>query len=377
MSVYRSMAPDFLKDEIQVKNYISVLNKQVQNVFNSLDPDDNFTEAELNKYKETEDKIALLELNVHKFGSSFKDKKNELESEINIQKNKINMCVRKGNLVSQLNLEPDAIRINGNRIEIKTGNLIVTNNEMYAKGNIMARSGHIAGWAIDNNKWLGDSDSTINVEYIHAESGSAKEVKAYGDVNIKATLMGNFDGIYCTGSVFDGGISASCLNASNNDIYCKSLRCYESYMEPGETIPKHPEHPDPDDIETEYTNRYNINYDPWGGLVVEGDVECKKYYSKLAKITWSDRRLKRDIKAVDLKYALDVLRELRPASFNFKDDKKIRRNGYIAQEVPDEYTGYMRNNALGVRYTSVACTVDKVLIGMTKALNKAIEVRYG
>ena len=48
MSVYKNNSTDALKDYHEVRDYILGINKAVQNVFNSLDPDDNFTEEELN-----------------------------------------------------------------------------------------------------------------------------------------------------------------------------------------------------------------------------------------------------------------------------------------------------------------------------------------
>lgn len=370
MSVLQVRSPDSVTTEKQIKDYILSINKAVQNVFNSLDPDDNFSEEELNHYNETDLKIAMLQLNVTGFETLFAEKKENIESSIGVQKDRISLKVRKNDLVNQLNLEKDAIDIRGNRIEIATTNFVVTDTKAYAKGNITATGGNIAGWSISGSSWNGGSSSRIKVNQISADSGSAGTVSATGDVTINATFKGNFDEILCTGATFND-ISCSCMQQSDNSILtCGALRVYKTKRDYKEEVPSSATHPDEDEG-YDYPKRYNTNDAPEGGLIVDGNIEVKEYYSKLAGITWSDRRLKRNIAAVTSCEAQEALSSLSPVEFTYKD-KNVPTNGYIAQEVPEEFRRMARNGMYGVKYQSIMCCLDKVIKDNAAALREVI-----
>ena len=370
MSVLQVRSPDGVSTEKQIKDYILSINKAVQNVFNSLDPDDNFSEEELNRYNETDLKIAMLQLNVAGFETLYAEKKENIESSISVQKDRISLKVRKNDLVNQLNLEKDAIDIKGNRIEIATQNFVVTDTKAYAKGNITATGGNIAGWTISGSYWNGGSSSRIKVNKITADSGSAGTISATGDVTINATFKGNFDEILCTGATFND-ISCSCMQQSDSSILtCGALRVYKTKRDYKEAVPSSATHPDEDEG-YDYPKRYNTNDAPEGGLIVDGNIEVKEYYSKLAGITWSDRRLKRNIAAVTRCEAQEALFSLSPVEFTYKD-KNTPTNGYIAQEVPEEFRQEARNGMLGVKYQSIMCCLDRVIKDNLVELKEAL-----
>ena len=62
------------------------------------------------------------------------------------------------------------------------------------------------------------------------------------------------------------------------------------------------------------------------------DIRCRQIYSSVAGEWWSDRRLKRDVRQIPAKACLEIVRQLRPVSFVFKDNG-IRSIGFIAQDV--------------------------------------------
>lgn len=373
MSVLQVRSPDSVSSEKQIKDYILSINKAVQNVFNSLDPDDNFSEEELNHYNETDLKIAMLQLNVVGFETLFAEKKENIESQISVQQDRISMKVRKNDLVNQLNLEKDAIDIKGNRIEIATTNFVVTDTKAYAKGNITATGGNIAGWSISGSSWNGGGSSRIKVNQISADSGSAGTISATGDVTINATFKGNFDEILCTGATFND-ISCSCMQQSDNSILtCGALRAYKTKRGYKEDVPSSATHPDEDEG-YDYPRRYNTNDAPEGGLIVDGNIEVKEYYSKLAGVTWSDRRLKRNIAAVTHCEAQEALSSLSPVEFTYKD-KNTPTNGYIAQDVPEEFRRMARNGMYGVKYQSIMCCLDRVIKDNAAALKEAANDR--
>ncbi|ERL22742.1 hypothetical protein HMPREF1986_00353 [Oribacterium sp. oral taxon 078 str. F0263] len=375
MSVYKGESPESLKDYRQVRDYVQRINKAVQNVFHSLDPDDNFTEEEWNRYRETDGKISSLEMGLNGLRSFLKDKRKGVESLLMQQKDRISFKVKKGDVLNQLNLEPGALRISGNRLEILTNNFIVSGDRMYAAGDVTAYGGRIAGWRIsregEKQYWFGEGDSRIDVQEITAERGDAGTIKARGEVNIHSTFKGNFDQITCNGAVFDGGISCSCMQAMGNSRYtltCEEVTCYSSYRDAGETFPEEPTHPSKEEYDTPHPNRYNTNSLPYGGIVAD-QVTCRAIYSKLSGETWSDRRKKEDIRDITEEEGRTLLHRLRPVSFRMKKSG-AERMGYIAQEVPEEYREMTPEGYFGLRYASIATVLDKRLKEMSRRLKE-------
>lgn len=73
----------------------------------------------------------------------------DINKQININKEKIEMRVEKGNVSSQLSMEPDAIALKGNRISIESKKFQLSEEGDITAENIKANSsGSIAGWDI-------------------------------------------------------------------------------------------------------------------------------------------------------------------------------------------------------------------------------------
>lgn len=408
MSTYKSDDPYSLKTKNNIRDYIETINKAVQNVFNSLNPDSNFTEEELNKYNEIGPHIALAELTEDHFDTAFINRKTGIESEISVASDAVSMKVRTGDLVNQLNVEPDAINIKGNRIHIAMDNFVVSDTKMYARGNITATGGNIAGWTITSNSdgtyhtWSGSGNSKIDVSTIHADTGTAGTVNAYGSAILKATFKGNFDTIDVEGAQFQS-LSCSCMqDTGGRTVYCGSMRVYKSYRDPYTEENPDVEHPDKDSDDFEnydelvqaHPNRYNINSLPDGGVMLNGEASCTKIYSSSAGQWWSDRRLKEDIKEVSLVDSLLLLETLKPCSFTFRDSG-IENLGFIAQETPTFYQSKitksdfyftkkgisrpdrLKNDYIGLKYRSIACTLDAALVRMAERLKETSDGHKG
>lgn len=380
MSVYKNNSPDALKDYHEVRDYILGINKAVQNVFNSLDPDDNFTEDELNRYNEIRGKISMAELSGAGLRILFEDTEKKTAAAIEETKGKLSMKVRSGDVVNQLNLERGDIVISGNRFSINSSNFEVWRGHAYAKGNITATGGSFGGWTIGNNEWVGGANSKIVVKSINADSGSASTVRGYGPVNLKATAMGNFDTIDFTNSTLSGGFTCSCMEEMGGEkawLRCKRLYAYTTYRDPGEGYPpSSPQHPDEAPYEGSNRKNYNENTSPTGG-VLTGSVNCYAVKSSIGGKVWSDRRLKKNIVRISEEKSKRLLETLIPSTFFFKNDSE-KMCGFIAQEVPEEYRVTMKNGFYGLKYRSISAVLDVEMKKYTLALNNALlEVENG
>lgn len=374
MSVYKNYSPDALKDYHEVRDYILGINKAVQNVFNSLDPDDNFTEEELNRYNEIGNKVAMAELSGAGFRILFENAEKETAAAVEETREKLSLKVRSGDVVNQLNLERGDIVISGNRFTINTTNFEVWSGHAYAKGNITATAGTFGGWTIGNNEWVGGANSKIIVKSINADSGSAATVRGYGPVNLKATAMGNFDTIDFTDSTLSGGFSCSCMEemgGENATLTCYDFYAYTTYKDPGERYPTSPTPPDESPTGNDRDKkRYNTNESPLGGMYAES-VSVRIGHSYLSNQSWSDRRLKKNIVPIREKKAADLLNTLIPSTYSMNGDDE-RLNGYIAQEVPEEYRVIMKNGLYELKYRSISAVLDVEMKKYTLALNNAL-----
>lgn len=374
MSVYKNNSPDALKDYHEVRDYILGINKAVQNVFNSLDPDDNFTEDELNRYNEIRGKISMAELSGAGLRILFEDMEKKTAAAVEETKGKLSMKVRSGDVVNQLNLERGDIVITGNRFSINSTNFEVWRGHAYAKGNITATGGSFGGWTIGNNEWVGGANSKIIVKSINADSGSASTVRGYGPVNLKATAMGNFDTIDFTNSTLSGGFTCSCMEEMGSSkawLRCKRLYAYTTYRDPGEGYPpSRPQYPDEAPYEGSNRKNYNENTSPTGG-VLTGSVNCYAVKSSIGGKTWSDRRLKENIVRISGEKSQRLLEALAPSTFFFKNDSE-QMCGFIAQEVPEEYRVTMKNGFYGLKYRSISAVLDVEMKKYTLALNNAL-----
>lgn len=383
MSVYKNTSPMGIKDSEGVRDYILRLNKEVQNIFSSVNPDDNFSLDALNHYLENEKQAALFELTAENLTSLITDKTTESTSLINQNAHEISLCVKQGELVSKLNLEPDNISISGERLNINMTNFkVVPNGDAYVRGTLTATAGNIAGWSISTSNghhyWTGNQNTNISVNSITAEDGTADSVEAWGSVDINATFMGNFGTIYNDDAVFDGGFTASCIEGDSTMNVSGNVIVKKSYRDEGEPRYDPVEHPDEDysfnyapknnGDDDENLNHYDLQYDHFG-FIVNGLLSCYRYYSKLAGMTVSDRRLKKDIENIDIDNALTLLKMLVPKRYTLKTGGE-RTQGFIAQETPEKYRVTLRNGKLGLKYNSIMCTLDEVIKTMTERLEQ-------
>ena len=383
MSVCKNSSPMSLKDSEGVRDYILRLNKEVQNIFSSINPDDNFSLDTLNHYLENEKQAALFELTAENLTSLITDKTNESTSLINQNAHEISLCVKQGELVSKLNLEPYNITISGERLNINMNNFkVVPNGDAYVRGTLTATAGNIAGWSISTSNghhyWTGNQDTNISVNSIEAESGTADSVEAWGSVDINATFMGNFGTIYNDEAVFDGGFTASCIEGDSTMTVTGNVIVKKSYRDEGEPRYDPVVHPDEYD-DFNYAPKSNgdddetLSHYDWQdehfGFIVNGTIECYRYYSKLAGMTVSDRRLKKDIENVKKSDALDLLNTLVPRRYTLIKGGE-RTQGFIAQETPEKYRVTLKNGKLGLKYNSIMCTLDEVIKTMTERLKQ-------
>ena len=375
--IYKADSPESIQELKEVEGHITRINRAVQNVFSSLDPTDNFSAEELTRYEETKHNLSLLDMGAGGLFSKVEETENKIRTELKVAEEGINLLVRKGDVTNQINLSGDTLEIKGNRLEINSPNFVVNDSKAIARGEIVATGGNIAGWEIKtdqygNSSWYGKNNSRINARNVTGKYGEAKEINAYGDVYINATPKGNCEDIILRDTKFKGSVSCSAISGTGR-LICGSMRLYTTKRGYQERIPTRPdkikskkeatEEYGEEQVNPNKYSQYNKNVDPIGGLVAGNNIECYTVRSLLANTTWSDRRLKENIKSVGAEKAEKLLKELDPCSFVYKADGDTA-TGFIAQETPAEYRYKMKNGLYGLRYDSIMACLDKVLKDM-------------
>ncbi|MBS6955967.1 MAG: tail fiber domain-containing protein [Enterocloster asparagiformis] len=146
-------------DMKKVKSYLIMLNQQLQQCFQSIDPEDNFTEDSLMKYKETDENISQLEVSMSGFLSLFKSLRDDVESSIKVLNGQINLKVSAEELCSEISMTTDTITF-------RTGNLIIdtTNFKLRADGSAEF-SGSITGGSINiNGRFVVTPNGTVTIQ---------------------------------------------------------------------------------------------------------------------------------------------------------------------------------------------------------------------
>ncbi len=143
----------------KVKSYLIMLNQQLQQCFQSIDPEDNFTEDSLMKYKETDKNISQLEVSMSGFLSLFNNLRNDVESSIKVLNGQINLKVSAEELCSEISMTTDTITF-------RTGSLIIdtTNFKLRADGSAEF-SGSITGGSINiNGRFVVTPQGTVTIQ---------------------------------------------------------------------------------------------------------------------------------------------------------------------------------------------------------------------
>ena len=375
--IYKADSPESIHEIKDVEGQITRINRAVQNVFSSLDPDDNFSADELKRYEETKHNLTLLDMGFNGLFSKVEETENKIKSELKVSEDGIKLLVSNGDVANQINLSTDTLEIKGNRLEINSPNFVVNDTRAVARGEIVATGGSIAGWEIKTDSsggssWYGNNNSRINARNVIGRYGEAKEINAYGDVYINATPKGNFEDITLRNTKFKGSFSCSAINSSGR-LICTSMQLFTTQRGYHEAIPTSPikiknrkeaqEEYDESAVNPNKYRQYNKNESPMGGLVVGNNIECYDVRSALAGVSWSDRRLKKDIQKIEKDKAYKLLDEIKPCTFIYKKDGD-KASGFIAQETPKEYRYKMKNGLYGLRYESIMCCLDGVLKDM-------------
>lgn len=326
MSVFNIQAPSEIRssaDMEKVKSYLYMLNEQLTYMFGNLTPEDNYSETAYLKYVKDGEKVTRLELTINGVKLEMV-KKGEVVSAINMSEEEIKI------MASKIKLE-GIVTANGWFKILEDGSMKAVNGEF--DGKVSAKSGSIGDWTIEEGIIKGSANSKIIGGTV--QGSNVTGVNVTGAV-IKGSQIGDQDGLFFTDS---------------ENVWIGGFQAYETSY--GQYIA----------TAIDETNGIGNNwkYAVWTGwngseaafyATEYGDIQCEEIYSEVAGESWSDERLKEDIREIDGELAEQIVINLRPVFFTMK---KSRRPGigFVAQDV------YMLCKRLGCSLPLYGYTPDR------------------
>lgn len=304
------MQPDILK---KIKSRIIMINDDIRGNLQSLSLEGNFTEDTVTFYTEQQQKALQYVQDIKHLQLVLQDLRKNTAAELNVQAGKLELKVKKDDVCSQLSVETTGIYFRTKRFLVDTENFKITENTTELTGTIYATSGEIAGWKIEGNSLVGQNSGKENVSLIEGGTLEADNITAsdldIGDLDLNPDYELDYKEI---------NMKNALINSSKDvgdDTQFGDFTCWGSVTLEGATS-----------LECGELNCTQLIGRGTSGYIT---LYCDEIVT--AEESFSDRRLKKDIKVIG-KESLGMLDKLRPVSYRYKKDGRAG-TGFIAQEL--------------------------------------------
>jgi hypothetical protein len=202
-----------------LRDQLYQLNEQLKYMFGNLTPEDNYSKDALQKYFENDEKIASLIFDVNGLDVSLKNFKKDTEAKFQVTDEAIKAKVSKGEVSSELSLEPGLVTLKSNRLVVES-----TNFKLKQNGDAIF-SGDVVGASIicKDGEFEANDESVFIGGFYTFDTRYGK----YLATQDQTTGMGDND-LYCFWTGWDGT-----GNVDNRDPE-KVLRHYGCVLSPNE-----------------------------------------------------------------------------------------------------------------------------------------------
>lgn len=335
----------------EVKDTLYQISERLRYYFKNLSLEDNFDASMFLSLQQTAENASAFEITEQGLQSDYIAVEENVSSRIALLKEGISLAVDRGDVTNQLNLEPDALTISGSRLVIEGENLSLDeSNNLTVKGDITATSGKIAGWSL----------SKYN-ENPCLEGGSA--------AMIKCKTYNCLKDIYLNKLMVSGNPGSTDLSYCRVDVAGATIQMNDN---------------------TVWNNKFTLGWtyvdqDIRAGLII-GDSAARTptfkaqsgVYTKLGGNYTSDARKKEEITDISDADADNMLKEILPVSFKWKDDNRPDA-GFIAQDISEiekelsydyQLVKEDRSGYLNLNYTSVMVLLLKKLNEQTRRIDE-------
>lgn len=306
MAVYNIQIPENAskKSLEQVTAYLYRLNEQLTYMFNNITPEENYSNEAYVKYIQEGERVTNIEVSLGKVSASVQQNTKDISRlEITSENIKLEM-VKKGEVVSAINLSKEAVKIQASKIQLE--GVVTANNyfKILENGKMQTTDGEFTG-TVKASKVQGSTISGGTITGSHISAGT-----------IEGCTIGDADGNFYTDGdiVYFGGFQAY---STKYGKYIGTIGTEENGIG---------------------TNRKYAIWSGWDGTeaafyaTTSGDISCNEIYSEVAGESWSDERLKDQIETLDPELMYELVKNLKPVSFVMKKAGK-EGVGFLAQDV--------------------------------------------
>lgn len=300
MSVFTapSISVDDITDLDSTKEYLHDLTKKIRFLSQNVD-EDNFTPEEYSKFYENKTKAVELSYDVDEFRIDVTNYEEDVTAQLKQLADEISLLVSTGDVTNQINISTEKIYISGNYLKVNSTNFkLDTDGNLTMAGTINATSGNFGTFEIAK-----DSSG----EYLQGGSNSCIDAADLSGTNINATKLN---------ITTDADISGCSISFERCRVKTTKNTYFGWFYSDDVTVSG-----------TVFCNVARANY-----VVATGRLSCYDIWSNSEGIAYSDRRLKKDIKPIDGREALDYIMMLRPVMYRLKDEDE-QCYGLIAQDV--------------------------------------------
>lgn len=303
--------------------------------------------SEVSRAKDAESKI---EQTVDKVLISVTDNVNNLQSQINVNKNNIALKVSADNIVSAINMSPERVSILADKIDL-TGTITANGNVKILKdGSIKAKNAEIEGKITATDGVFKGTVYAQDGKFTGAIVSSSAKITG-GSIKIESAEAENYITLKRNGATATLGNDGVKATAGSNEAIFQYSQI------------------------TAYSKGSDGAIATQAAIYPDGRV-----YSSTSSLS-SDKRLKDDIRYLDPEKSKKFVNSLKPCSFIFKatPDRK-HRHGFIAQEVidilEDDDWGLVESNRMvdGQEFYGIAYTeIIPDLVAVVQEQQKEIE----
>ena len=199
-------------DMKKIRNYIMMLNQQLQYSLSNLDAEDNFSQEFLISYRETDEMISQLVISMDGFLSEFQELEENVTSKISVLNGKIELKVSQEELCSEISMAPGTIAFKSGYITIDAKNFkLMEDGSAEFSGNINGGSINI------NNKFVVDSNGHTTIDsgaytgYIQCNGVLGTETLiTYGDCSVEGSIS-------CQKMVVSGSVTCETLYQDSDE----------------------------------------------------------------------------------------------------------------------------------------------------------------
>lgn len=177
----------------KIHSYIRMLNQQLQYCFGSIDPEDNFSLDALVKYRETDTKIAQLEINIGGFIAEFKDLEEGVNTSLKVLDGQIALKVSVDELCSEISLSPDTVTFRSGYVVFDTKNFkLDVNGNAEFSGAVKGGSINIMdNFVVDDKGTVRIKAGTFSEQVICTGLLYTNYMRVGGDADISGTVSCN------------------------------------------------------------------------------------------------------------------------------------------------------------------------------------------